>query len=255
MAEGNARRFAGKIVLVVGGNSGIGLAAAKAFAREGARVVISGRDATTLATAVHAIGEDTVSVQADTGTRDGIDRTVDAVRAAHGRLDVLFFNAGIGVFAPIEAVTEDKWDEVFAVNLKGAYFTVQQALPLMGKGGAIVLNSSIGHCTGLPQNSIYSASKAGLRSLARTLGAEFVGRGIRVNCVSPGPIDTPIINRTEGLPPDQVPAMRALMADHVPMKRMGQPDEVARAVLFLASDDASFVTGVDLLVDGGLVSF
>ena len=255
MADGNARRFDGKVVLVVGGNSGIGLAAAKEFAREGGAVVISGRDAATLAAAVREIGVGTVSVRADTGAREGIDRTIDAVRAAHGWLDVLFFNAGIGVFAPIEAVTEDKWDELFAINLKGAYFTIQRALPLMRKGGAIVLNSSIGHCTGLPQNSIYSASKAGLRSLARTLGAEFVGRGIRVNCISPAPIDTPIINRTEGLPPEQVPAMRALMADHVPMKRMGQPDEVARAVLFLASDDASFITGVDLLVDGGLVSF
>lgn len=250
-----AHRFAGQTAVVIGGNSGIGLASAMAFAEEGARVVLTGRNPETLQAAAARIGDAAMAIPLDISRLDEIEQLASRIGEATGRIDVLFVNAGIGAFAPIEQVTETIWDHLFAANLKGAFFTIQKLLPLMGDGGAIVLNSSIGHCTGIPHNAVYGATKAGLRSLARTLGAELVGRGIRVNCVSPGPIDTPIINRTTGLVAADVPAMRAGMIEAVPMKRMGEPEEVARAVLFLASREASFITGVDLLVDGGIVSF
>lgn len=255
-AVGHGRRFEGKTVLVIGGNSGIGLASAMGFAEEGAnRVLLTGRNPDTLASAARQVGERAVPLRFDISRMDGLESLAAGVRAATDRLDVLFVNAGAGAFVPIEEVTEALWDQLFATNLKGAFFTIQKLLPMMGQGGAIVLTSSIGHCTGIAHNSVYGASKAGLRSLARTLGAELVGRGIRVNCISPGPVETPIINRTAGLPPEGVAAVRATMIENTPMRRMGAPDEVARAALFLASDDASFITGVDLLVDGGIVSF
>lgn len=249
------RRFEGQTAVVIGGNSGIGLASAMGFAREGARVVITGRNPETLEAAATQIGDAAVPLALDISRMAEIEQAAGRIGEATGRIDILFLNAGIGAFVPVEDVTEAIWDELFAANLKGAFFTIQKLLPLMGEGGAIVLNSSIGHCTGIPHNAVYGATKAGVRSLARTLGAELVGRGIRVNCVSPGPIDTPIINRTAGLADADVPVVRAGMIEAVPMKRMGEPEEVARAVLFLASREASFITGVDLIVDGGIVSF
>jgi NAD(P)-dependent dehydrogenase (short-subunit alcohol dehydrogenase family) len=173
---------------------------------------------------------------------------------AYGRIDVLFVNAGTGAFVPVEQVSEDFFDEIMAVNLKGPYFVVQQALPLLQPGAAVILTSSIGHCKGIPGNSVYAASKAGLRALARNFGAELVGRGIRVNCFSPGPIDTPLIHRG-GMSAEAVAAMQDHIREQVPMKRFGSAAEAANAVLFLASSESSFVTGIDLLVDGGLVSF
>jgi NAD(P)-dependent dehydrogenase (short-subunit alcohol dehydrogenase family) len=247
-------RFQDKVVLIFGGNSGIGLASAVAFAREGARVIITGRDENTLSTAARQIGPQALAVRSDitdlAGTRDLVAR----VGKEHGRIDVLFVNAGIGKFVPVEQVTEDTWDQIVGVNLKGPYFAVQAAIPFMHEGSSIVLTSSIGHCKGLPGNSVYAASKAGLRSLARNLGAELVGRGIRVNCLSPGPIDTPIINRS-GVDPKDVPALREMIRGNIPMKRFGTSEEVAAAVLFLASNESSFITGIDLFVDGGAVSF
>lgn len=248
-------RFHEKVAVVIGGNSGIGLASAQAFALEGARVVITGRDKATLARSAQSIGAGALPVRCDISDLREIDALVAEIRERLGRIDVLFVNAGTGAFIPIEAVTESDWDRLMAVNLKGVFFTVQKALPLMGKGSAIVLNSSIGWKKGIPTGSMYGASKAGVRALGRNFAAELVGRGIRVNVVSPGPIDTPIIGRTAGLAPEMIPALRKQMLENTPMRRMGEPQEVARAALFLASEEASFITGVDLLVDGGAASF
>ncbi len=248
-------RFNQKVAVVIGGNSGIGLASAHAFALEGARVVVTGRDTATLARAAASIGAGSLAVRCDVSDLREIDALMDEIRAKLGRIDVLFVNAGVGAFIPIEAVTEEDWDRLMAVNLKGVFFTVQKALPLMSRGAAIVLNSSIGWKKGIPTGSAYAASKAGVRALGRNFAAELVGRGIRVNVVSPGPVETPIIGRTVGLSPERIPQLRKEMLANTPMKRMGEPSEVARAALFLASDEASFITGVDLLVDGGAASF
>ena len=251
----SAGRFEGKVALVTGGNSGIGLAVAKAFVAEGAKVVVSGRNEATLAAALKELGASAIGVAADTGRLDGIDRVVVATRDfGGGRLDVLFCNAGIGAFGPIATISEQKWDEVMNVNVKGVYFTVQKALPMMSRGGAIVLNASVAAGKGDPGGSIYAASKAAVRSLGRSLGAELVGAGIRVNVVSPGPIETPIFGRA-GMNEQQVADLKVAWSDRNPMKRFGTPDEVAATVLFLASDAASYITGVDLLVDGGRGSF
>ncbi|TAJ94406.1 MAG: SDR family oxidoreductase [Gammaproteobacteria bacterium] len=248
-------RFKNKIVVIVGGNSGIGLAAAKGFAAEGAQLVLTGRNAQTLKEAAAATGPTTVTAVCDIADLKQIDALMAKVKDQHGRIDVLFVNAGVGAFIPVEAVTEADWDEVQNVNLKGVFFTVQKALPLLHSGATIILTGSIGALKGLPTNSVYAASKAGLRALGRNFAAEFVGRGIRVNVISPGPIDTEIINRTKGLPPEAVPGMRSEIISHCPMGRMGRADELTGAVLYLASSESSYVTGVDLLVDGGAASF
>ena len=250
-------RFKDKVVLVIGGNSGIGRAAAEGFAAEGAHVFLTGRSQATIDETVAAIPR-AQGFRADIADIDSNDTVLAAIREAHGRIDILFVNAGIGAFAPVDEVTPEQWDEVHDVNLRGCFFAVQKALPLMGQSGsggresAIVITGSIGSVAAVPGNVMYAAAKAGLRAVARTLGVELIGRGIRVNMVSPGPTETPIINRS-GLPPEAVAGMRAMMTDAIPMKRMGTPEEIARAVLFLASDDASFITGIDLYVDGGCV--
>jgi NAD(P)-dependent dehydrogenase (short-subunit alcohol dehydrogenase family) len=249
------QRFLGKVAVVIGGNSGIGLASAKAFANEGARVVITGRDSETLRTAAREVGHAAQAHRSDISDLSQIEALFAQIRADQGRIDVLFVNAGVGAFLPIEAVTEADWDHIQNINLKGVFFTVQKALPLLSRGASIVLTGSIGALKGIPTGSVYSASKAGLRALGRSFAAELVGRGIRVNVVSPGPVETSIIHRTGGLPPEAVPALREQMIANTPMKRMGAPEEVAEAVLFLASDAAAFVTGVDFLVDGGAASF
>lgn len=246
-------RFADKVVLIIGGNSGIGRASAEAFAREGAKVIITGRDSKTL-TETAASARAVMAVQADVTDIEATRRLMRRIGDTYGRIDVLFVNAGTGAFVPMEQVTEDFFDEIVAVNLKGPYFVVQQALPLLRAGAAVILTSSIGHCKGIHGNSVYAASKAGLRALARNFGAELVSRGIRVNCFSPGPIDTPLIHRG-GLSGEQVEAMKSHIREQVPMKRFGSAAEAADAVLFLASSEASFITGIDLLVDGGVVSF
>lgn len=245
-------RFQDKSVLVIGGNSGIGRAAAEGFAAEGAHLFITGRAKATIDETVAAIpgAQGFVADIADIHSGDAV---LAAIKAAHGKLDVLFVNAGIGVMAPVPQVTPEQWDNVHDVNLRGCFFAVQKALPLMGKGGAIVITGSIGSVGAIPGNVMYAAAKAGLRAVARTLAVELVGQGIRVNMVSPGPTETPIINRTEGVPAEAVAGMRAMMTQAVPMKRMGEPSEIAKPVLFLASDEASFITGIDLYVDGGCV--
>jgi NAD(P)-dependent dehydrogenase (short-subunit alcohol dehydrogenase family) len=242
-------RFTGKSVVILGGNSGIGLASAIEFAQEGARVVITGRNETTLAAAAAQIGAGTIAVRADTSDLDDLDRLFAQVKEKIGGIDVLFVNSGIGGTVPLMQMTPAIWDEMQNVNLRGPFFAIQKAVPLMSRGGSIVLTSSIGHLKGLPGNSHYAAAKAGLRSLARNLGAELVDSGIRVNCVSPGPIDTPLLARSN------MEHMREFIREQNPMKRWAHPRETARTVLFLASDDASFITGADLLVDGGMCNF
>jgi NAD(P)-dependent dehydrogenase (short-subunit alcohol dehydrogenase family) len=248
-------RFSGKNVVIIGGNSGIGLSAARAFAQEGAKVVITGRAPDTLESAARDIGHGAVAVRSDIGDVAQIGRFFAELASQLEQIDVLFVNAGIGAFQPIEKVTEEDWDRIHDINLKGVFFCVQQALPLLRKGSCIVLTGSIGALKGIPTGSVYAASKAGLRALGRCFAAELVGRGIRVNVVSPGPTETPIIGRTAGLPPQAIPAIREQMIRNTPMHRMGTPEEVAAAVLFLASAESAFVTGIDFLVDGGAASF
>jgi len=249
-----ARRFEGKMALVTGGNSGIGLAVAKGLVDEGARVVIVGRNAETVARRAGELGASARGVVADTARLEDLDRVIAATREfGGGRLDVVFANAGVGTFGPLAATSEAMWDSMFDINVKGVYFTVQKAVPLMKPGGAIVLNASVAAGKGNVGSSVYSATKAAVRSFGRTIANELVERRIRVNVVSPGPIETPIFERMPNS--DQVAAIKAGMLARNPMKRFGTTDEVTAAVLFLASDAASFITGVDLLVDGGVGSF
>ena len=250
----NTQRFAGQVALVTGGNSGIGLAVAQGLIDEGARVVVVGRNAETLAEAAALLGKAALTVAADTSRLDELDRVIAATKEfGGGRLDVVFANAGVGTFGPLAATTEQAYDTTMDINVKGVYFTVQKAAALMQSGGAIVLNASVAAGKGNPLGSVYGASKAAVRSFGRTMAAELVERGIRVNVVSPGPIETPIFDRT--MTGQQAADLKLAWAAKNPMKRFGSTDEVTAAVLFLASAEASYITGVDLLVDGGLGSF
>lgn len=244
-------RFAGKRVVVTGGNSGIGLAAAEAFVREGARVAIIGRNAQTLQAARERMGADCIAVQADMSRMEDVYRATATVREALGSVDVLFANAGTGTLVPVAAVTEALWDSIFNVNLKGLYFTVQQLLPLMGKGGSVVLCSSISAVRTMPGSSIYSATKAAVNALGRAFAVETMAAGIRVNVVMPGGVDTPILERA--MPADAARIVKEQMASHTPMGRLGLPEEIAAAVLFLSAPEASYITGTELIVDGGVV--
>lgn len=243
-------RFKDRIVLVLGGNSGIGLASASAFAAEGGIVRITGRDQATIDSAVQTI-DGAKGYRADIADPGAMDAVISAIEAEDGRIDVLFVNAGIGGFAPIRDLTAQDWDKVHDVNLRGAVFAIQKALRLMGRGSSIVVTGSIGGHGVLPGNAAYGAAKAGLAMAVKIIAAELVGDGIRVNMVSPGPIETPLLYRNPGISGEAVDALREQMIAAVPMRRMGQPDEVARAVLFFASDDASFITAANLFVDGG----
>jgi len=244
-------RLTGKVAVVTGGNSGIGLATAKRFREEGAKVVISGRDQRTLDEAVKTIGGEVVAVRADVAKLSDLDKLYKTVSEKFGRIDVLFANAGIAKFAPLAESTEALYDETFDINVKGVYFTIQKALPLLNDGASIIINSSVASESGVADTSIYSATKAAIRSFARTLTAELVGRGIRINVVSPGPIRTPIFGRN-GLSQEQIDDVARMLVSKVPMNRFGKPEEVADTVLFLASPEASYITGVDINVDGGM---
>src|SRR5579864_822678 len=244
-------RLTGKVAVVTGGNSGIGLATAKRFREEGAKVVISGRDQRTLDEAVKTIGGEVVAVRADVAKLTDLDKLYKTVAEKFGRIDVLFANAGIAKFAPLAESTEALYDETFNINVKGVYFTIQKALPLLNDGASIIINSSVASESGVADTSIYSATKAAIRSFARTLTTELVGRGIRINVVSPGPIHTPIFGRN-GLSQDQIDDVSRMLVSKVPMNRFGEPEEVADTVLFLASPEASYITGVDINVDGGM---
>jgi NAD(P)-dependent dehydrogenase (short-subunit alcohol dehydrogenase family) len=245
------KRLEGKVAVVTGGNSGIGLATAKRFYEEGARVVISGRNQKTLEDAVKQIGKDVLAVRADVSKTEDLDKLFATVLQKLGKIDVLFANAGIYKFAPLAATTEGLYDELFDINAKGVYFTIQKALPALNDGGSIIINTSVASELGVVNGSVYAATKSALRSFTRSLAAELTERGIRVNAVSPGPIDTPDGFARTGLPKEQVDQFVRDLVAKVPMKRIGQPSEIAAAVAFLASSDASYMTGSEVTVDGG----
>jgi NAD(P)-dependent dehydrogenase (short-subunit alcohol dehydrogenase family) len=242
-------RLAGKVAVVTGGNSGIGLATAQRFAAEGAHVFVTGRRQQELDAAVRKIGHGAVGIQGDVSKLADLDRLFTAVGELRGRIDILFANAGAAEFVPLGSITEEHFDRMFHTNVKGLLFTVQKALPLMKAGGSIILNASVTASTGTPAFSVYSATKAAVRSFARCWTLDLKGTGIRVNAISPGPIDTPGLG---SLAPGEADRMRAELAATVPMGRMGEPAEIAAAAVFLASDDSSYVSGTELFVDGGM---
>jgi len=246
------KRFEGKVAVVTGGGSGIGLATAKAFAREGASVVITGRDEASLRKAEKEIGAGALAVRADAATLSDLDTLMAKVKARFEKIDALFVNAGVGKFVPFEQVTEAFYDEIMNVNVKGVFFTVQKALPLLDTGAAVVLNASINAHKGLPGSTVYGASKAAVLNMARTMSADLVSKGIRVNSISPGPLATAIFSRM-GLPDEKLKETEEWILGQVPLKRFGTGDEIAEAVLYLCSPAAGFTVGADLVVDGGMI--
>ena len=245
-------RFEDKIVLVFGGNSGMGLASARAFAAEGAKVHITGRNKQTLDEAVQSI-PGAAGYASDISDIAATEQVIANIEAADGRLDVVYINAGVGGFAPLEGITEEDWDHVLSINLKGCVFALQKSVRLMGQGASAVVTGSIGAHGALVGNGTYAAAKAGLAMACKVFAKELVERGIRLNMVSPGPIDTPLLYRNPGMSDADVAKLKERMIEAVPMHRMGEAEEVARAVLFLASQEASFITGANLFIDGGLL--
>ncbi|HET9434122.1 MAG TPA: glucose 1-dehydrogenase [Chitinophagaceae bacterium] len=243
-------KLEGKVAVITGGNSGIGLATAKRFVAEGAYVFVSGRRQTELNVAVRDIGKNVTDVQGDVSNLADLDRLYSIVNQQKGRIDILFANAGLGEFSTLGEISEAHFDKTFSVNVKGLLFTVQKAIPLFKDGGSIILNSSIAASKGVEGFSVYSASKAAVRSFARTWTVDLRHRKIRVNAISPGPIDTPAFSdlmRNE----EQSRQLKKDLVSNVPLRRMGTPDEVAKVASFLASDESSYVTGIELFVDGG----
>ncbi|TMB03420.1 MAG: glucose 1-dehydrogenase [Deltaproteobacteria bacterium] len=244
-------KLEGKVAVVTGGNSGIGLATAKRFVAEGAHVFITGRRQAELDAAVSQIGKNVSGVQGDVSNLSDLDRLYATVKQQKGRVDVLFANAGLGEFVPLGQITEAHFDKTFGVNVKGTLFTVQKALPLMPDGGSIVMNGSMVSMKGWPAFGVYAATKAALRSFARTWSVDLKSRKIRVNVVSPGTVITPGY-KNAGLSDEQIAQIEAEAAAATPLGRVGTPEEIAKAVVFLASDESSYVTGIELFVDGGL---
>jgi NAD(P)-dependent dehydrogenase (short-subunit alcohol dehydrogenase family) len=246
-------KLEGKVAIITGGTSGIGLATAQRFVSEGAYVFITGRRQTELDAAVKQIGKNNnvTGVQGDVSNLADLDRLYATVKEQKGRIDILFANAGVGELVPLGEITEAHFDKTFGINVKGLLFSVQKALPLFQDGGSIILNASIAASKGVEASSVYNATKAAIRSFARTWTVELKHRKIRVNAISPGPIDTPGFN---GLAQskEQIEQFKTSIVSTVPMGRMGSPDEVAKAASFLASDDSSYVTGIELFVDGGM---
>jgi NAD(P)-dependent dehydrogenase (short-subunit alcohol dehydrogenase family) len=244
-------KLEGKVAVVTGGSSGIGLATAERFVAEGAYVFITGRRQAELDAAVKRIGTNVTAVRGDVSNLADLDHLYEVVKREKGRVDVLFANAGGGEFAPLGAITEEHFDKTFNINVKGLLFTVQKALPLFKDGGSIILNASIVSIKGMEAFSVYSATKAAVRSFARSWTVDLKGRKIRVNTLSPGPIETPALDGLATTEEGRQQVKAGLVAG-VPMGRMGQPDEIAKVAVFLASDDSSFVSGIELFVDGGM---
>jgi NAD(P)-dependent dehydrogenase (short-subunit alcohol dehydrogenase family) len=247
------QKLAGKVALVTGGNSGIGLATAKLYAQEGAQVIITGRDQATLDGAAQEIGPGTLAVRADVASLPDLDQLFATIKRSYGHLDVVFVNAGIFKGGGLADSTEALYDETFNINVKGAFFTIQKAEPLLRDGAAVVINASTVIHLGMLNASLYSASKAAVRQLARNLSNELIGRGIRVNVVSPGYTRTPIFGKA-GYSDEQIDGFISYASGEVPQRREGQPNEIAKAVLFLSTDDSSYVVGEEIIVDGGIVA-
>jgi NAD(P)-dependent dehydrogenase (short-subunit alcohol dehydrogenase family) len=248
--EKHLGKLEGKVALITGGNSGIGLATAKRFVNEGAYVFVTGRRRSELDAAVKEIGKNVAAVQGDVANLDDLDRLFAQIKKEKGKIDVLFANAGIAKYAPLGAISEELYDSIFDINIKGVLFTVQKALPLLPDGASVILNASIVASKGFSSNSVYSASKAAVRSFARTWTTDLKDRRIRVNAVSPGSTDTPGLN--ELLASSETgKERRKMISNTVPLGRLGTADEIAKAVVFLASDDSSYITGTELFVDGG----
>lgn len=240
----------GKVALVTGGTSGIGLATAKRFVEEGAYVFITGRRQSVLNEAVKEIGRNVTGIAGDAASLGDLDKLYAQIESEKGHFDILFANAGFGSFAPLGEITEEHFDSIFDTNVKGVLFTVQKALPLLSEGSSIILNASVTSITGSPAFSVYSATKAALRSFARNWILDLKGHGIRVNTISPGMVPTPGYNQL-GLTEEQIQGFIATQVNNIPLGRVGTPDEIAKAVVFLASDDSSYVNGIELFVDGG----
>jgi NAD(P)-dependent dehydrogenase (short-subunit alcohol dehydrogenase family) len=244
-------KLSGKVAVVTGGNSGIGLATAKRFVDEGARVVITARRKKELDEAAANIDGNVTPIQGDVSRLEDLDLIYSIVKEKYGHIDILFANAGVGQVAPLEAVSEEHFDRQFDINVKGLFFTVQKALPLLRDGGSIILNASIAGRKGFGGFSVYNATKAAVRSFARSWTSDLKDRKIRVNAISPGPIETPIFGKL-GMSDEQFAQLETSILAQLPLARVGQSSEIAAAVTFLASDESSFITGVDLCVDGGL---
>ena len=242
-------KLSGKVAVITGGTTGIGLATAKLFISEGARVIVTGRNPATIKAAQAELGDNAVAICSDATSLPDMDALAKKVKETFGKLDVLFVNAGYGQWVPFEAVTEEVYNEMLSLNLKGPYFIVQKLVPLMPQGSSVVFTTSIANVKAVGPLSAYGAAKAGLRSLTRSLAAELMPRGIRVNAVNPGPIGSTAILQKVGMPKEAVDQVYLQMAESVPMKRLGQPEEIAKAVAFLAID-ATYTTGAELPVDG-----
>jgi NAD(P)-dependent dehydrogenase (short-subunit alcohol dehydrogenase family) len=243
-------RLQGKRLLITGGTTGIGLETAKQFRLEGARVVVTGQNPDTLAQAQQELGEEVIVIKSDAGRVDKQQQLVAEIERVFGRLDGIFLNAGIAIFQPLEAWDEATFDNLIAVNLKGPYYLIQNLLPILANPASIVLNTSINAHIGMPNSSVYSASKAAMISLAKTLSGELIERGIRVNAISPGPIATPILGKS-GLPAEALQQVAEMLRSQIPLKRFGEPIEIAKAAVFLASDESSFMLGSEMTIDGG----
>jgi len=240
-----------KVAVITGGNSGIGYATAQELVKQGARVVITGRKQELVAEAAANLGNGTIGIVSDQANLQAIDSLVEQVKDAFGTIDILFINAGVAAFAPLEAISEEQFDYHMNTNFKGAFFTLQKFLPLLKEGSSVTFLSSVNAFTGMPNTSVYSASKAALNSLTRAAAFELAAKGIRVNAVCPGPVNTPIFGKS-GLPQEAVNEFTGTMSQKVPMKRFGESEEIAKLVAFLSSENASFITGSEYVIDGGV---
>jgi NAD(P)-dependent dehydrogenase (short-subunit alcohol dehydrogenase family) len=245
-----AQRFQGKVAVVTGGNSGIGLGVAKAYAREGAQVAITGRNEKTLEAAAKEIGDGTLAIQSDAGKVAEIETAMKKIKERFGRIDAMFVNAGVAKLIPFDEVTEEFFDETVNINMKGVFFTVQKAIPLMSKGSAIVLNASINAHLGMPGTTVYGATKAAVINMAKTFSRDLLEKGIRVNAVSPGPITSALLGR-DGMSQEKVQEIKDWIQSQVPIKRFGTPEEIAAGVLYLTAPESAFVLGAELIIDGG----